>query len=73
MDDYILKRLHRLLSVMSAMELAQRLEVSPRVIYKWLYDPTKMRVHNLMAIKKLHVEMRSRIQWKEKQERMNAI
>jgi len=68
MDEYILKRLHRLLKVMSVSELAGKLGVVPRTIYYWIEEPTKMRVHNLMAIKKLHVEMRSRIQWKEKQE-----
>jgi len=71
MDDYITKRLDRLLTVMSVTELAKRLGVSRQVIYNWMDEPSKMRVHNLAAIKKLHVAMRSRIQWKEKKEVMN--
>ena len=61
MEDYLSKRLNRILTVMSVADLAAHLNVSKKTIYNWVHDPGLIQARYINEIKALHVKLRSKI------------
>jgi len=67
MEYYIYKRLKRINSVLTQRQMAARLGVHENSIRNWMKNPGSVKISDVQAIRKLHIKLRHKIAWKERQ------
>jgi len=72
METYLLKRLQRINSVMTQLEMSVALGVHENSIRNWMKDPASIKAGHFQDIRLLHIKLRHKIAWKEKQEAKNG-
>jgi len=68
MELYIWKRLKRINSVMTQKEMAAVFGVHENSVRNWMKNPGSVKIEHVQDIRRLHVKLRHKIAWKEKQE-----
>ena len=61
MEDYLLKRLERINTVMTRRGMADELGVFENTIRNWFKNPGSIKARHIPDIKRLHFKLRQRI------------